>query len=262
MGDVSFQNLWTLKAILCSFEMVSGLRVIFYKSKLYGMINVDDNFLQAAEVFLHCNVASLPLKFLGIPTGLSPRRCGLWEAVIESFRKKLVGWKGKLMSIGERVVLLNSVLSSLHLYFFSFYKVSSSIIKKSIAIQKQFLWARTSNTWKISWISWSKICLPKVQDGLGVKNMEWFNMSLLAKWRWHFLNDNFAIWCDLCNDPPHRYDITTLTIDNFNFFLKLPYFAYENKSNICLDIHSPNNTPLLKWTYNYIGIVTQYTSYT
>jgi hypothetical protein len=46
---------WCIKSILCSFELVSGLKVNFFKSKIYG-INVEDSFMRAASNFLSCNI--------------------------------------------------------------------------------------------------------------------------------------------------------------------------------------------------------------
>ncbi|GAU50582.1 hypothetical protein TSUD_283130 [Trifolium subterraneum] len=66
VGEGEWDNLWTIKTVLRSFEVVSGLKVNFYKSKLYG-INLDDSFLHASSAFLHCGVDSIPFRFLGIP---------------------------------------------------------------------------------------------------------------------------------------------------------------------------------------------------
>lgn len=51
VGKASYHNLWDLKAILRSFELVSGLKVNFHKSGLFG-INVDEAFLIAGSSFL------------------------------------------------------------------------------------------------------------------------------------------------------------------------------------------------------------------
>ncbi|XP_058722191.1 uncharacterized mitochondrial protein AtMg01250-like [Vicia villosa] len=48
-GDTA--NLWSMKAILRDFKMLSGLRINFHKSNLYG-INVGDWFLEAASSFV------------------------------------------------------------------------------------------------------------------------------------------------------------------------------------------------------------------
>jgi len=84
VGKETQDNLWALKAIFRSYELVSGLRINFHKSSIYG-INIDGLFLQAAENFLHCNIGILPLKFLGIPIGANPRKCHTWAPIIVIF---------------------------------------------------------------------------------------------------------------------------------------------------------------------------------
>jgi hypothetical protein len=129
VGEGNLNNLWSIKTVLRSFEIVSGLKVNFFKSKLYG-INLDESFLGAAACFLHCGVDSIPFRFLGIPVGANPRRKATWSTILEIMRKRLSIWNGRHLSIGGRVTLINSVLSSLPLYFFSFYKAPICVIKE------------------------------------------------------------------------------------------------------------------------------------
>jgi hypothetical protein len=49
----------------------------------------------------------------------------------------------------------------------------------------------------VCWISWEHVCQPKDKGGLGVKNLELFNHSLLYKWKWRCLNDINAPWYEL-----------------------------------------------------------------
>lgn len=39
----------------------------------------------------------------------------------------------------------------------------------------------------------------KEQGELGVKDLELFNMALLAKWGWHFLNESRILWVRMVN---------------------------------------------------------------
>ena len=50
---------------------------------------------------------------------------------------------------------------------------------------------------KICWVMWGDIFKPKDEEGLGIKDLKNFNMDLLAKWRWRFLNDDKALWKDV-----------------------------------------------------------------
>ncbi|KAK2427031.1 SKP1 protein 1B [Trifolium repens] len=109
MGEGNWDNLWTIKTILRSFEIVSGLKVNFHKSKLYG-INLDGSFLGASSSFLHCEVDYIPFRFLGIPVGANPRRKSTWAHIVDNMRKRLSIWNGRNLSIGGRVYpgLVNS----------------------------------------------------------------------------------------------------------------------------------------------------------
>jgi hypothetical protein len=112
VGVASIDNLWTLKAILRGFEMASGLKVNYWKSRLMG-INVSQDFLILASTFLNCGASSIPFIYLGLPVGASPRRMATWEPLLESLRKRLGVWGNKYISFGGRVVLLNAVLNAI-----------------------------------------------------------------------------------------------------------------------------------------------------
>ncbi|CAJ2634610.1 unnamed protein product [Trifolium pratense] len=196
VGEGNWDNLWSIKTVLRSFELVSGLKVNFFKSKLYG-INLDDIFLRASSSFLHCGVDHLPFRFLGIPVGANPRRKATWSPILDVMKKRLSIWNGRHLSIGGRVTLIKSVLSSLPLYFFSFFKAPACVIKELVCIQRQFLWSGGLDSNKMCWVSWDQICQPKENGGLGIKNLELFNSSLLCKWKWRCLNDTESPWYDL-----------------------------------------------------------------
>jgi hypothetical protein len=139
----------------------------------------------------------VPFKFLGIPVGANPRRRDTWNPVVEAMTKRLNSWNSRYLSIGGRITLINSVLSSLPLYYFSFYRAPCCVIKSLERIQRNFLWGGGIAAKKICWVKWDQICLPKARGGLGVKNLDLFNLALLGKWKWRFLNDSGAVWADL-----------------------------------------------------------------
>ena len=188
MSEGSWENLWSLKSILRGFELVSRLKVNFYKSKLYG-INLEDHFLNAASAFISCSVDKFPFRFLGLPVGANLRRCDTWKPVVDAMKKKLSSWNGRSLFIGGRVTLINSVLSSLPLYYFAFFKAPEKIVNELIKIQRMFLWGGCSEQHKTCWVSWKQVCLPKNKGGLGVKDLELFNISLLNKWKWRCLTN-------------------------------------------------------------------------
>ncbi|GAU25113.1 hypothetical protein TSUD_274020 [Trifolium subterraneum] len=121
VGEDNSDNLWTIKTVLRSFEIVSGLKVNFYNS---------------------------------IPFGSNPRRRATWSPIVDTLKKRLCAWNGRNLSIGGRVTLINSVLSSLPLYFFSFYKAPASVIKEmpNAHVSSMGEWLNNSWSWKFDWI--------------------------------------------------------------------------------------------------------------
>jgi mannosylglycoprotein endo-beta-mannosidase len=106
-----------------SFEDLSLLQVsrsILVKVKSW--VNISDDFLGEAERFLHCSRASLLFTYLGLPVGANARKISTWQPLIDTIYKKLGTWNNRWVSIGGKVVLLNSVLNSI--------SFSSSLIKR------------------------------------------------------------------------------------------------------------------------------------
>ncbi|GAU38174.1 hypothetical protein TSUD_264000 [Trifolium subterraneum] len=193
VGEVCVENLWTTKAILRWFELISGLKVNFFKSKLFG-INVEDDFLSSAAAFLKCNVERLPFIYLGLPVGANPRRMATWNPVLEVLQKRLASWKNKYVSLGGRVVLLNSVLAAIPIFYLSLFKMPVGVWKKIVRLQRKFLWGGVASTSKISWVNWRDVCRPNNEGGLGVKDLRIMNISLLTKWKWRLLSEGNSIW--------------------------------------------------------------------
>ncbi|CAJ2678610.1 unnamed protein product [Trifolium pratense] len=66
-------------------------------------------------------------------------------------------------------------------------------------VQRNFLWGGGLEDKKLCWVKWDQVCRAKEQGGLGVKNLELFNIALLSKWKWRAIIEKDAIWADLLN---------------------------------------------------------------
>jgi hypothetical protein len=63
-----------------------------------------------------------------------------WKIIEERIEKKLSSWKGKYFSVGGRLVLINSVLTSLTMFMLSFFEVPKGVLEKIDYFRSRFFW--------------------------------------------------------------------------------------------------------------------------
>lgn len=146
------------------FELMSGLKVNFDKSYLYGSEEMKQS-IQVWASMLHCNVGSWPMLYLGAHIGKSPRRVEFWTPLIRKFRKKLQSWRKLDTTLAGRLIL-KSVLDSIPVYWLNLHRISEMVIKEIDRISKDFLWNGLGPTSKkMHYLKWDKICSSKSVGG-------------------------------------------------------------------------------------------------
>jgi len=150
--------------------------------------------MEAACRFLHCKEGSTPFNYLGLPVGANPKKFSIWEPMLEKLANRLNSWGSKYVSLGGRIVLLNSVLNAIPIFYLSYLKMPKRVVKEVIRIQRNFLWGGVRGGRKICWVKWRKVCHPRSKGGLGVRDVRLVNLSLMAKWKWRLLQEETPLW--------------------------------------------------------------------
>jgi hypothetical protein len=101
------ENARNVKYILCLFEQISGLKINFHKSETFCLGEAKERAQRYSEIFT-CPTAELPMKYLGMQVDEKKLAVSQWVPVEEKFAKKISGWKGNLLSIGDQVTLVNA----------------------------------------------------------------------------------------------------------------------------------------------------------
>ena len=110
------QLAYTLSILKC-FEVVSGLKINLAKTKIINVGAVAQLKAWASE--FGCGTDQLPTKYLGVPLGATQRARATWDPILTKFDKRLSQWKGKQLSNGGKLTLINATLSNLPIYYLS-----------------------------------------------------------------------------------------------------------------------------------------------
>lgn len=98
-------------------DALCGLQVKFSKSYCFD-INLEDSFFEFEDKFLNMKVISHPFKYLGFLVGVPQKKEAIWEPLVCLNTKRLTTWKNIFVSLGGRVMLLNLILSVIHVFLF------------------------------------------------------------------------------------------------------------------------------------------------
>ncbi|GKD85569.1 RNA-directed DNA polymerase, eukaryota, partial [Tanacetum coccineum] len=92
----------------------------------------------SAAKSIGCSILHTPFNYLKVKVGGIMSRLSSWDDVIAKLSARLSKWKLKSLSIGGRLTLIKSVLSSLPLYYMSSFKVPKGVLSKMESIRRNF----------------------------------------------------------------------------------------------------------------------------
>jgi hypothetical protein len=133
------------------------------------------------------------MRYLGVLIHYERLTLAEWKLVEERLQKCLSSWKGKLLSLGGRLILINSVLSKMVLHMISFFLLPKGVLHKLDYYLSRFFWQGGNEKNKYRLAIWSVVCCPKYQGGLGIHDLQVKNMTLLGKWFFKLLTKD-GIW--------------------------------------------------------------------
>jgi hypothetical protein len=119
--------------------------------------------------------------YLGHPTLIGWSRVSSFNYIKCWILAKLNGWKEKFLTHAGKEILLKSMIQAIPTYTMSVFRLSKTLTKDINAMMGKFWWGFKDNINKISWMSWKRLSRNKDIGGLGYRDLECFNMAMLAK---------------------------------------------------------------------------------
>ncbi|XP_026443572.1 uncharacterized protein LOC113343651 [Papaver somniferum] len=172
--------------------------------------------------------AIFPDKYLGIQPKPGIVRHIHVRQVVEKIMDKLAGWKGKLLSFQDRLVLIRSVIASYVIHSMDIYKWPASIIKQVERAIRNFLWSGDAEKHKYFTVLYDILCCSRREGGLGLKKLIDVNKAMLMK-----------LWISICDSNK-----------TWARFLRAKYFKLNG---VLIDYKLGSTVfPGIRWVYDFV----------
>ena len=137
-------QLLALKDMLDVFAATTGLSVNFTKSLMVPMNMSSDEANRLASI-LGCSIGTMPFTYLGLPMGTTRPSIQDLMPLVHRIERRLSA-TSCFLNQGSRLQLLQSVLTSMPIYFQCTLVIPTGILKQIERIQRQCLWRGNSDT--------------------------------------------------------------------------------------------------------------------
>ncbi|XP_042939577.1 uncharacterized mitochondrial protein AtMg00310-like [Carya illinoinensis] len=144
-------------------------------------------------------------KYLGLLVMVGRSKYNSFRVIKDRVWKKINNWKNQFLSPSGKEVLLKAVIQAIPTYYMSVFKHPKNLCKEIAAQMAKFWWRFKKDDHKIHWKSWAKMGTAKSGGGLGFREIESFNMALLAKQCWRVLTKPQSMAAMVLKDKYFRH---------------------------------------------------------
>ncbi|KAH1072393.1 hypothetical protein J1N35_024721 [Gossypium stocksii] len=151
-GEVSARRIQVMKEILREYESCAGQCVNFEKSMVFFNSKVTDQDKNLTLRALNVRCPNKAEKYLGLPNMVGRRKKMTFQNLKGRLKQRINSWSMQHISQGGK--------------------------ERKIQGKRE-----------MHWCDWKSLCAPKEEGGMGFRNLNSFNVALLAKQGWHLLRN-------------------------------------------------------------------------
>lgn len=192
-GKATKQEAANRRTILKHFCVESGQvpnlqksAILFSKNANFNTRNITKNIFPVPDLHPHTLHLGHPIIFN------HNDRNKAYNFILNKFKAKLTTVRANKLNHGERLTYIQSVQSSIPVYYMSTVLLSKSFVQQKTMIIRRFWWTGVQEdnpTSPIAYRSWEDICESKENGGLGIRDLEMVNKSLIIHAAYNIANN-------------------------------------------------------------------------
>ncbi|KAI0510916.1 hypothetical protein KFK09_011527 [Dendrobium nobile] len=175
-----------LKNIVEDFCRWTGQKVNINKSQLMFGKAVKYSMKNKIARVLGFKVVK-DMKYLGIKITLNRVKIADFQDILCNVTDKLNAWSKKSLSLGGKLVLIDSSLLSMPNVLVTHSMVPKRVLFELEKLCRSFLWHEKDESKGMHYVAWKEICKPRCYGGLGVHSPLDRISSFRSKLAWNFI---------------------------------------------------------------------------